>query len=163
MVNSGFRNASISCIVGLLFLESSQHLSNISQKVSSSFIIVSLKTPLHGRTPRRISTSTAWSFDRCGYGSCPVRTSRHTAPKAKASLYVVTTGQLPSSSTRPRISSGAIHRVDPAKKEEPICSTMPSITLDNPKSLMIAQPCRSTRMLPYRGRLSKRVHHAFER
>ena len=49
------------------------------------------------------------------------------------------------------MSSGAIHLVDPAKKDVVILlmdSDISSITLESPKSVMIAYPFSSIRMFP---------------
>jgi hypothetical protein len=50
------------------------------------------------------------------------------------------------------MSSGAIHLVDPAKKEVPFLlsdlAMVSSMTLESPKSLMIAQPLSSIKIFP---------------
>ena len=78
-------------------------------------------------------------------------TSRQIEAKAYTSLYVVMGGMAPSSSTSARISSGAIQRVDPAKKDVPrvIESDISSMTFERPKSVMMALPVSSTRMFPW--------------
>lgn len=60
-------------------------------------------------------------------------------------------GDCPSSSTRANISSGAIHRVEPAKKEVPMLieSDISSTTLESPKSVMMGHPCSSMRIFPW--------------
>lgn len=67
------------------------------------------------------------------------------------SLKVVMGGAQPSSLIRDMISSGAIHLVDPAKKDVDIlmASDISSMTLESPKSVMIACPFSSIRMFPY--------------
>ena len=113
------RNATRSAIVGLRVRVSSQHRSNILQNASSSSAVSATPriSDLHGRPPRMVSINTASSFFRWGNGSCPLTTSRHTAPNAYTSVYVDNGGLDSSSSTSARISSGAIHLIDPAKEE----------------------------------------------
>lgn len=70
------------------------------------------------------------------------------------SLKVVMGGMRPSSSTNANISSGAIHRVDPAKKDvaKTMLSVMSSTTFERPKSVIMGFPYLSTNMLPCFGK-----------
>lgn len=78
-------------------------------------------------------------------------TSRQTDAKAYTSLYVeIGGGRLRSSSKSARSSSGAIHLVDPAKKDvgKSMKSETSSFTLASPKSVITAHPSELMRMLP---------------
>ena len=90
------------------------------------------------------------------------RTSRQTQANENTSLSRVTGQGTPSSSTRERMSSGAIQRVDPANKDVPSwaarkvasVSGSSSTTVDSPKSEIRAFPSSLMRMLVCEGRQS---------
>lgn len=160
-----------------------QHLSSTPQNDSTCSAVKHMSgmggAPRHGRTPRKMSSVTARSLRRCGYGRSFVatydhdqrwkkkgvtqegttHTSRQTQANENTSLSRVTGHGTPSSSsTRERISSGAIHRVDPASNDVPSwaarkvasVSESSSTTVDSPKSEISAFPSSLMRMLVWR-------------
>ena len=81
-----------------------------------------------------------------------VPTSKHTDANAYTSDHVVSSKEPGLSSAIAKMSSGAIHLVDPPQDDEPCRerahSATSSRTFDNPKSVRMGLPSESMRMLP---------------
>lgn len=80
-------------------------------------------------------------------------TSRPMLANAYTSLAVVMGGGAPSSSTSAMMISGAIQRVEPAKKDVPRVLPLSgrsrsSMTFERPKSVIVGTPASSMRTLP---------------